>query len=46
LVGTEFYTSRYHKAGTLVFEERGRGYGFPVPANIRDMLVGDDARYD
>jgi Domain of unknown function (DUF6968) len=46
MVGAELYTSAYHEAGTLVFDEPGRGYGFPVPANIRDMLVGDDARYD
>lgn len=46
MVGAELYTSAYHEAGTLMFEEPGRGYGFPVPANMRDMLVGDDARYD
>ena len=25
--------------------EPGRGYGFPVPDNIRDLLVGDDKRF-
>jgi len=42
MIGTDIYTSSYHKAGALFFEAPGRGYGFPVPANIRDMLIGDD----
>jgi hypothetical protein len=25
--------------------EPGRGYGFPVPNNIRDLLVGDDKKF-
>lgn len=45
MVGAEIYTSDYHKAGHLIWTEPQRGYGFPVPQNIRDMLVGDDARY-
>jgi len=45
MVGAELYTSRYHDAGTLIFDAPGNGYGFPLPANMRDMLVGDDAKY-
>ena len=46
MVGAELYTSRYHEAGALIFDAPGRGYGFPVPANMRDMLIGDDAKYN
>ena len=42
-IGTELYMSEHHQAGELVWEQEGRGYGFPVPDNIRDLLVGDDA---
>jgi hypothetical protein len=45
LVGTLLYTSDLHESGRLMWFEPGRGYGFPVPHNIRDMLVGDDARF-
>ncbi len=45
MIGSELYTSDYHKAGQLFFEAPGQGYGFPVPNNIRDLLEGDDARY-
>jgi hypothetical protein len=45
MIGAELYTSSYHKAGELVHETPGGGYGFPVPNTIRDMLVGDDAKF-
>lgn len=45
MAGTAIYTSDYHKDGRLSWGEPGRGYGFPVPHGIRDMLVGDDARF-
>lgn len=44
MIGTDLYTSGYHKAGELSSAE-GSGYGFPVPANLRDMLIGDDAKF-
>ncbi len=44
-VGTEIYNSEEHASGNLTWEEPGRGYGFPVPGNIRDLLIGDDAKY-
>jgi hypothetical protein len=44
-IGTDLYTSSYHKSGNLLFEKPGQGYGFPVPINARDLLVGDDAKY-
>jgi hypothetical protein len=42
-IGTDLYTSEHHRAGELVWEQEGRGYGFPVPKTIRDLLIGDDA---
>jgi hypothetical protein len=45
LVGAELYTSDYHKAGKLASVDSWKGYGFPVPKNIRDLLIGDDAKY-
>jgi len=42
MVGTDLYTSNYHKAGQLFFEKPGAGYGFPVPSTIRDLRVGND----
>lgn len=45
LVGAELYASSYHEAGTLMFQQAGSGYGFPVPSTMRDMLIGDDAKY-
>lgn len=45
-IGTELYTSDAHRNGLLAWEKPGSGYGFPVPKNIRHMLVGDDALYD
>lgn len=37
--------SNYHKAGALFFHTPGIGYGFPVPANLRNILIGNDAKY-
>ena len=45
MIGAEIYASKYHEAGQLVWMEPGRGYGFPVPNSIRDLLIGDDAKY-
>jgi hypothetical protein len=45
MIGIEIYTSEYHEAGVLRWDKPGRGYGFPVTANVRDLLIGDDANY-
>ena len=45
-VGVELYASPYHRAGRLVFDKPGNGYGFPVAKDARHLLVGDDARFD
>jgi hypothetical protein len=44
-IGVDLYFSEYHKSGKLMWEAPGRGYGFPVPHNARDLLIGDDAVY-
>ncbi|WP_442881862.1 DUF6968 family protein [Devosia sp.] len=45
-IGVELYASAYHKAGTLVFDRPGNGYGFPIAKDARHLLVGDDAKFD
>jgi len=42
MIGAELYASAHHKAGSLKWFERYRGYGFPVGCNLRDFLIGDD----
>lgn len=32
--------------GQLYFEMPGSGYGFPAPKDARDLLVGEDKRFD
>lgn len=44
-IGAEIYSSSYHKLGKLFFDKPGAGYGFPVSAGLRDLLIGDDAKY-
>ena len=45
MIGTELYTSDHHKAGRLTWHEPGSGYGFPLTQNLRDLMIGDDAKY-
>jgi len=45
-IGAEIYCSDYHKTGRLQWDKPGSGYGFPVSTNIRNLLVGDDERFD
>lgn len=42
MLGTTLYASEAHKSGKLYWEKPGGGYGFPVPPNMRDVLVGND----
>ena len=44
LIGSMIYTSDHHASGKLMWLEPGKGYGFPVTNNLRDLLVGDDKR--
>ena len=45
IIGVRLYVSGYHADGRLVWHEPGAGYGFPIVANSRDLLIGDDAKY-
>jgi hypothetical protein len=45
MIGASIYASDHHTSGNLMWEAPGKGYGFPVPNNIRDLLVGEDKRY-
>lgn len=45
MVGAEIYSSNYHKAGNLFWGEPRKGYGFPVLPDLRDLLIGDDAKF-
>ena len=45
MIGAELDASSEHKSGRLEWLEPDRGYGFPVPDNIRNLLVGDDSRF-
>lgn len=46
MVGADIYTSTYHQSGGLKHEAPGKGYGFPVPASLRDLRQDNDAIYD
>ena len=45
-IGMELYVSPYHLSGALKWENSGDGYGFPVPKNGRDLLVGSDKIFE
>ena len=42
IVAAHLYTSDFHKEKRLFWESLGNGYGFPLPANIRDLGEGAD----
>ena len=42
MIGSELYCSKEHKSGRLSWAKKWTGYGFPVPNNVRDLLIGDD----
>jgi hypothetical protein len=44
-IGAFIYTSEFHARGELMWLETGKGYGFPVPNSLRDMLIGDDQKF-
>jgi hypothetical protein len=46
MIGAELHTSDYHTQGKLRRERPGDGYGFPVPNNIRHLLVGEDKKFE
>lgn len=42
MIGADLYTSTYHQEGSLRAYDKEDGYGFPVPNNLRDLLIGVD----
>lgn len=44
-IGITLYMSRYHAERRLSWNADWDGYGFPVPKNGRDLLVGQDAEF-
>lgn len=42
IIGAQLYASDHHASGRLMWEAPGKGYGFPVPTSMRDLLIGDD----
>jgi uncharacterized protein DUF6968 len=44
LIGAVVYASEEHASGNLMWQGPGRGYGFPVTSEIRDLLIGDDKK--
>lgn len=44
LIAVELYVSGYSKEGRLSWQKNG-GYGFPLPAYVRDAAIGDDVLY-
>lgn len=42
IIGALIYASDHHASGKLMWLEPGKGYGFPVPRGIRDLLIGHD----
>jgi hypothetical protein len=45
MIGVQIYASDHHASGKLMWLEPGKGYGFPVTSNFRDLLVGDDKKF-
>ncbi|MBX9931475.1 MAG: hypothetical protein K2Y56_08040 [Methylobacterium sp.] len=45
-LGLDLYMSDYHSKGQLFWEKPDEGYGFPVPKNGRDFLIGEDKRFE
>lgn len=45
MLGVQIYASDHHASGRLMWLEPGKGYGFPVTNNFRDLLVGDNKNF-
>jgi len=44
-IGSYLYSTTYHDEGRLSWLAPGAGYGFPIANSLRDLLIGDDAKY-
>jgi hypothetical protein len=46
MIGAAIYASDLHKKQQLRWKRPEEGYGFPVPRGMRDLLVGEDKRFE
>lgn len=44
-IGIDLYASPYHSSGKMWWAKPFVGYGFPVPKDAREILVGEDQKY-
>jgi len=44
-IGLTLLMSRYHQERSMWWIRPEEGYGFPVPKNARDLLIGHDQRF-
>lgn len=44
-LGLELHMTSYHRERTMRWMEGWIGYGFALPKDARDLLIGDDAKY-
>ena len=44
-IGMDLYMSRYHHEQKMWWIRPWVGYGFPMPKDARDLMIGDDARF-
>jgi hypothetical protein len=44
-IAVDIHFSDEHKSGRLNWGDDWKGYGFPIPQDARDLLLGDDARH-
>lgn len=45
-IGIDLYMSDYHRLRQIVWIEPGQGYGFPIPKNGREFLIGQDREFE
>ena len=44
-IAQDLYMSRYHAERSMSWKKPWVGYGFPMPTNGRDLLIGDDKKF-
>jgi len=44
-IGTDLYMSRYHHDRRMWWQKPWIGYGFPMPKDARDLLIGHDREF-
>jgi hypothetical protein len=44
-IAVALYMSKHHASGALSWQPQWVGYGFPMPKNGRDLLIGHDQEF-